>query len=125
MIDFIEHAAVRIGVFQERLAKGMKRFQGDVLGALPDGFYHASLHLAGGFVGERQAQDAFARKARVGLQQVANAFDDDAGLSGACAGNYEQRPFAMGDGPALRVIKFRAGVGQRLEIKKCAHRGQG
>ncbi len=125
MVDFVEHAAVRVGIFQERLAKGMKRFQGDVLGALPDGFYHASLHLAGCFVGKGQTQNVFTREVRVRLQQVADAFGDDTSLSGARTGNHEQRPFGMRDGAPLRVIEFQARVGQRLEIKKCAHTYQG
>src|SRR4029077_20698563 len=87
MIDFVEHAAVRVGIFQERLAKSEKRFQGNALGALPDGSYHASLHLAGGFVGECEAQYVFAREVWIGLQQVADAFGDDAGLSRARTGN--------------------------------------
>ena len=49
---------------------------------------------------------------------MADAFGDDAGLSSAGAGNYQERPFAVGDGPPLGVIQLQAGVSQRLKVKE-------
>src|SRR5712672_1919084 len=60
MIELVQHAALRAGIFQEPVAEGVKRFQGDVFGALADRFYDARLHLSGGFVGEGQTQNALA-----------------------------------------------------------------
>src|SRR5712675_1261757 len=60
MIELVQHAALWVGIFQERVAEGVKRFQSDVFGALADRFHDARFHLPGGFVGEGQAQDALA-----------------------------------------------------------------
>ena len=47
-----------------------------------------------------------------------DAFGDDAGLSSAGAGNYQERPFDVSDGPPLGVIQLQASVSQRLKIKE-------
>ena len=60
MIELVQHAALRVGIFQEPVAEGVKRFQGDIFRALPDRFHDARFHLPGGFVGEGQAQNALA-----------------------------------------------------------------
>jgi hypothetical protein len=49
---------------------------------------------------------------------VTDAFGDDAGLSSAGAGNYQERPFAVGDGPPLGIIQLQAGVSQWLKVKE-------
>src|SRR6266404_2096272 len=116
MIDFIEHAALRIGILQQRFAERVECFEGHVLGALADASNHASFHLAGGLVGEGQAENIFAGKRGVGLQQVADTFDNDARFPGARAGNHQERSVAVGDGAPLRVIQLQASVGQRLQI---------
>ena len=86
MIHLIQHAALRIGVFQQRFAKGMKGLEGDVLGAFSDRSHDTRFHFAGGFIRECQAENVFARQARIRLQQVPNSLGDDARLSRARAG---------------------------------------
>src|SRR5258705_245668 len=81
MIDLIQHAALRVGIFQDGLAKGVERFQSDVLAPLADRFYYASLHLASGFVRKGQAQNVFTGKIWIGLQQVADALGNNAGFA--------------------------------------------
>src|ERR1035438_1060556 len=50
---------------------------------------------------------------------MANAFGDNPGLPGACAGDYQQRPVPMGDGAPLRVIHLHSAViHRRIQIEQ-------
>ena len=109
VIALIEDHALGIDFYQQRFAEGMKRGEGYVFAALADGFHHAGFHFAGGFFGERQAEDIFAREPRIGFQQVANSFGDDACFSRAGAGDDQQRTLSMGNGALLRVIYIEFG----------------
>src|SRR5579862_7833073 len=100
----------------------MEGLERDIFGALSDGAYDASLHFTGGFVSKRQAQDIFTGKARVGLEEMANALGDDSGLAGSGASDDQQGAIGMSDGATLRVIELQAGIGEGLKIKKSAHR---
>jgi hypothetical protein len=60
MIELVQHAALRVGIFQEPIAESVKCFQRDIFRALADRFHYARFHLPGGFVGEGQAQNALA-----------------------------------------------------------------
>src|SRR6266481_2503547 len=68
MIELVQHAALRVGIFQEPIAESVKCFQCDIFRALADRFHDARFHLSGGFVGEGQAQNALAWQVRIGEQ---------------------------------------------------------
>ncbi len=53
VVDFVEHAALRVGVFQQRLAERVEGLEGDVLAAFADAAHHASFHFTSRFIGER------------------------------------------------------------------------
>ncbi len=89
VIDFVEQQAVGSGVGDQRFAERVERGEHYVLAAFASGFDDAGFHFAGGFVGERQAEDVFAGKGIVGFEQVANALGDDARFSRTGAGDDE------------------------------------
>jgi len=94
----------------------MERAEPNTFGAFACRFDYAVLHLARGFVGEREAENAFAGELRVGFKQVANAFGDDARLARAGARDNEKRPFAVLDGSALLRVEGDARGGGVLRI---------
>jgi hypothetical protein len=85
----------------------MKGGEDDILATLADGFHYTRFHFARGFVGEGEAQNVFAEKGRVGLEQMADTLNDDVRFSGACAGNDQERTFPMGYGALLRFVQLR------------------
>jgi hypothetical protein len=66
------------------------------------------LHFAGGFVREGQPKDVLARKAWIGLEEIANAFGDDARFTCAGAGHDQARAVAMFDRGPLFIIQRKA-----------------
>ncbi len=93
----------------------MERAERDGLGALHFRFSaiarrrdHAVLHFRRGFVGKRQAQDFLAGKFRLGIEQIADALGDDAGLARARAGHDDQRAVAVLRRGALLGIELNA-----------------
>ena len=92
----------------------MERAEPHAFGAFADRFHHAALHLARGFVGERQSQNVFAGQLRIRLQQIANPLDDHARLARARARDHQQRPVAMLHRRALTRIQ--AGVPLRIFV---------
>ncbi len=112
VVHLLQRHTIRLHFFQQRFAKRMKRRKRYRLPALARGLYYAGFHLTGGFLGERQRKNVFAGKRFVRLQKVADPFRNDARFSGPRSCNHEKRSFAVGDRPALRVIK---GIGFRGE----------
>ncbi len=79
----------------------------------PMDFHHAGLHLVGGFIGESESENVFAREIRIGFEQSADTLDDHAGLAGAGAGDDEQRTIAVFDGALLGRVE---GGGGRIML---------
>ncbi len=72
MIELVQHYPLRIGLRQQRLAKGMKRRQRHGFATLARGFHDAPFHLTGGLFRERQPKNVFAGERTVRLQQMPN-----------------------------------------------------
>ena len=113
VVDIVERLDVGIGGAQNLFeTKGVEGAEPDAFGALADGFHHAVLHLVRGFVGEGQAENIFAGEVRVGSEKIADAFDDDAGLASAGAGDDEKGTVAVFNGALLGRVE--AGGGGRF-----------
>ncbi len=109
MIEVFEGLNLGVGGAQNFLeAEFVEGAEPDVFGALANRLHHAIFHLVGGFVGERQGEDVFAREIRVGFEKMADALGDDARLAGASAGDDEERAFAVLDGGALLGVEREA-----------------
>ena len=65
---------------------------------------HATAHLLGGLVGERDRED-LARLGLVGEDQIRHAVGEHARLAAARAGQDEQRSLAVGDGLSLWLVE--------------------
>ena len=105
VVHFFQRQEVGVHFLQQCFAERMERCQNDVFAALANGLYDARFHFARGFFRECEPKNVFAEQGSIRFQQVADAFRDDASLAGAGASDYQQRPFAMSDGAALRVVQ--------------------
>ena len=106
MVDVVEGLDVGVGGAQNLLeTKGVESTEPYAFGALADGLHHAGLHLVGGFIGERESENVFAREIRIGFEESADTLDDDAGLAGAGAGDDEERTIAVFDGALLGRVE--------------------
>ena len=121
MVELIQHHALRVSLRQQRLAKGMKCRQRHGFAAFTRGLHHAGFHFAGGLFREGQPEDVFAGEVFIRLQEVPDAFSNDARFSGSCAGNHQQRTFAVRDRAPLCLIQFQAALLQRLHIEQHGH----
>jgi hypothetical protein len=122
VVDLFQRQAVRVHFFQQHLAERMERGQHYILATFSGRFHHSRLHLARSFACERQTENVFAQERGVRFQEVADAFCNDARFSGARAGNYQKRAFAVGDGAPLRFIRLKLRTLRASQIKKSSHR---
>jgi hypothetical protein len=65
---------------------------------------HPLGHLGGGLLGEGERQDLLGTDG-LGRDQVGDAAGEDGRLAGAGARDDEERPFAVADGLALRLVQ--------------------
>jgi len=79
------------------------------------------LHLVGGLLREGQGEDLLRPRA-LGGDEPGDAMGDDARLAGARAGQHEQRPVAVRDGPALRAVEAAQEPRHRLQGDRCGGR---
>jgi len=100
------------------LSAGVEGLDGDVAAAFAAGFHDAGLHFAGGFFRVGEGEDIFAAESGVGLEEMADAFGDDAGLAGAGAGDDKQRAVAVIDGAALGVVELEGAGFERGDVEK-------
>ncbi len=124
MIHLVDHEPLGRGFFQQAFAKGVKRREHHGFSAVAHHSNDARFHLASGFVRERQPEDVFAGKIRVRFEQVPDAFGDDARFSRPRPRDDQQRPFAVLDRAALRVVQLRATIRRRrkrLHVKQRSH----
>ena len=68
VVLFAQQHALRVGIFQQRFAKRMKRSERHCFSALARGFHYAAFHFARGLLCERQSQDVFAGQFRIRMQ---------------------------------------------------------
>ncbi len=113
VVDLVDGLQFRIDFLQQGVAERVKRAERDRLGAFDFRFAaiarrrdHAMLHFRRGLVGKRQPQDFLARQTGLRIEQVANAFGDDARFSRARAGHHHQWALAVIHGGALFRIEL-------------------
>ena len=82
----------------------MEGAEPDAFGAFANCLNDAVLHLAGGFVRERESEDIFAVKPGVRFEQVTNSLGNDASLASAGTGNDEQGTVSVLHGTALLCV---------------------
>ncbi len=103
----------------------MKRRQPHRFAALARGLHHAAFHLTRGFLRECQPKNVFAGEGFIRLQQVPDAFRDDARLSGSRPRNHQQRSFTVRDRAPLRIVEFQPALPKRFHLKQSCHRLEG
>ncbi len=109
MVDIFERLDAGVGALQNLFqAEFVERAEPDAFSALARGFHHAMLHLACGFVREREAENIFAGEVGIRFEQVANALGNHPCFARPRARHHEQRPFAVLDGGALVCIQRKA-----------------
>jgi hypothetical protein len=110
VIDVVEYGIGNLDFFEDGLAERMKGSQRDVAAALACGSDDARIHFAGGFAREGEPEDVFTAQRWIGLQQVADALSNDAGLAGSGA---------VQDGAPLSVIDLEPTViDRRMKIEQ-------
>jgi hypothetical protein len=106
VVDVFEHFQIRIrdaqDFFQAEIVKGAEP---NAFGALADRFHDTRFHLAGGFIGKRQAKDVFAGKLGIAFQEIANAFGDDSRFTGSGTGDDEKRALAVFHSATLLCVE--------------------
>jgi hypothetical protein len=85
----------------------MKRAEPHSRGSFAYTFRDPPAHFVRGFVGEREAENAFSGKLRIVFKQQPNPFGDDTRLSSPGTGDYKKRTFTMFSGNALLRIQIK------------------
>ena len=105
-----EHAELRVeaglerGLAQHAIAEGVEGQDRRLRVAVGDELIHPLGHLGRGLLGEGEGEDLLGAD-DLGRDQVRDAAREDGGLARAGAGDDEQRPFAVADGLALRLVQ--------------------
>ena len=89
---------------QDADAEGVEGAEEEALGVVGEERFDAVTHLAGGFVGEGDGEDAPGGDALL-LDEVGDAVGEDAGLAGAGAGEDEEGAGGGGDGGGLGGVE--------------------
>ena len=118
VIDVFEDGVLGAVFAEDFFAEGVESEDLHVAAAFAAGFDDAGLHFAGGFFCVGEGEDIFAAERGVGIEEMADAFGDDAGLAGAGAGDDEQRAGAVGDGAALGVVELESAGFERGDVEK-------
>ena len=118
VIDVFEDGVLGAIFFEDFFAESMEGEDFDVAAAFAAGFDDARLHFAGSFFCVGEGEDIFAAESGVGVEEVADAFGDDAGFAGAGAGDDKERPVAVSDGAALGVVELEVAGFERGDVEK-------
>src|SRR2546426_275965 len=89
---------------QDAIAEGVERRDLDVGVAVGHERVDALLHLGGGLVGEGERED-LVRPGPARGDEPGDTSRDDGGLAGSGAGDDQQGPGVVGDGPPLRLVE--------------------
>src|SRR5207249_2502073 len=89
---------------QDPIAEGVERRDLDVGVAVRHERVDALLHLGGGLVGEGERED-LVRPGPARGDEPGDTSRDDGGLAGSGAGDDQQWPGVVGDGPPLRLVE--------------------
>jgi len=106
VIDLFQNFQVRVGYAQDFFqAETMEGAEPYTFGAFTNGFNDAGLHLACGFISERESEDIFAGKLGIRFEQVANSLGYHTSFAGPGAGHDEQGSFTVFYGAALLCVQ--------------------
>ena len=112
---------LRVCIFEQRFAEGVKRIERHCFSPFSRAFHHARLHFARGFFRERQPQDVFPGQVRIRIEQLPDALGNHACLPRARARNHQQWPFAVRDRAPLRIVQLQPALFQRLHLEQSLH----